>query len=198
MTNRLTRTGKRSSGLIAQLRDEHRFYGRDWTLPGFRAIAVYRFGVWAAARPRSGLAAKIRGRLLDRLYIALARLVRNQHGIELHRTSHIGEHVKFAHQGGIIIHRYATIGDRCLIHQNVTLGNAGRGVGQTEAPVIEDDVELGVGAVVLGKVTVGAGARIGANVVVYTDVPPGATLVANAPRIIFAPSARKGAEGASE
>ena len=141
--------------------------------------------------PRPTVLARIRGRVLDRFYVSMMRYVRNQHGIELHTSAQIGRQVKFAHQGGIVIHRYATIGDGCLIHQNVTLGNAGRGVTEDQAPEIGEDVELGVGAAILGNVTIGKGSRIGANVVVYTDVPAGATLVANSPRIIFAPNTRQ-------
>ena len=88
-----------------------------------------------------------------------------------------------------MIARYGTIGDDCMIRQNVTLGRAGRGVGPEEAPRIENDVELGAGCVILGRVTVGEGARIGANVVVYSDVPAGAAVMVQSARVLFAAKA---------
>lgn len=179
------------SALASTIADEYRFYGREWSLPAFRAMATYRFGVWAREADRSTVLSKVRGRMLDRTYLAMARFVRNQYGIEIPRTADIGHRVRFAHQGGIVIHRFARIGDRCLIHQNVTLGNAGRGHGEDTAPVIGNDVEIGVGASILGSVMVGDGARIGANVVVYTDVPAEATVVVNSPRVLFAPNTRE-------
>lgn len=182
--------------LFKLIRTEYRFYGSDWTLPGFRAIAIYRFGVWALAFPRPSLGRKLAGKVLDRLYLMAHRYVRNHHGIELPRRTRVGKELILAHQGGIVIHQHAVIGDRCLIHQNVTIGNAGRGVTRDQRPVIGDDVELGVGAVVLGDVKVGDGARVGANVVVYIDVPPNVTLVANSPRQLVAPNTRAAAEAA--
>lgn len=176
--------------LVELIRTEYRFYRKDWTKPGFRAIATHRFGEWTLAFPRRTFREKFVGRVLDRTYVAAHRYVRNHHGIELPRRTSVGKEVKFAHQGGIVIHQHAVIGDRCLIHQNVTIGNAGRGVTRDQGPVIGNDVELGVGAVVLGHVKVGDGARIGANVVVYIDVPPNATLVANSPRLLEAPNTR--------
>ena len=183
-------------GLVELIRAEYRFYGKDWTRPGFRAIAIYRFGVWALAFPRQSLGERFVAKALDRLYLATHRYVRNHYGIELPRRTRVGQALTLAHQGGIVIHQHAVIGDRCLIHQNVTIGNAGRGVARDQGPVIGNDVELGVGAVVLGHVKVGDGARIGANVVVYIDVPPNVTLVANSPRLLEAPNTRAAAEAA--
>lgn len=181
--------------LVANIRREYKTYNRDSSRPGFRAIAVYRFGRWAMARPRSTLSRRFTKHLLDRIYLMLHRYVRNHYGIELQRTATVGDDVLLAHQGGIVIHRYADVGDRCLIHHNVTIGNAGRGISEHDAPKIGSDVELGVGAVVLGSVTIGDGANIGANVVVYTDVEPETTLVHGAPRIVRAPQTRRSRAG---
>ena len=192
-------TGVSSPGikeLVELIRTEYRFYGKDWTRPGFRAIASYRFGVWTLDFPRQTFGEKSVAKVLDRLYLAAYRYVRNHYGIELPRRTRVGQALTLAHQGGIVIHQHAVIGDRCLIHQNVTIGNAGRGVTRDQGPVIGNDVELGVGAVILGHVKVGDGARIGANVVVYIDVPPNVTLVANSPRLLEAPNTRAAAEAA--
>jgi serine O-acetyltransferase len=82
------------------------------------------------------------------------------------------------HPNGIVIHPDARIGPNCLLFQQVTIGVAHGGV-----PHIEGHVDIGAGARILGAVTVGAHARIGANAVVLTDVPPGATMVGIPARI---------------
>lgn len=184
-------TGGNFLDLKRQISEELELYRGDRSRPGFRAMATYRFGVWAAEYPRDGLIQKVFGRLLDAVYVLAHRYVRNQHGIEIHRTADIGHRVRFPHQGGIVIHHYATIGDNTVIQHGVTIGSAGRGVTREEAPNIGADVEIGPGVVILGRVNVGRGARISPNVVIYTDVAEGATVVANSPRVIYAPNTKK-------
>ncbi|HTW06358.1 MAG TPA: hypothetical protein VME46_02545 [Acidimicrobiales bacterium] len=89
--------------------------------------------------------------------------------------------------GLVISHGHNTIlnaeriGRNCWVHHEVTLGyNYGSGL-----PTIGDDVFIGAGAKVLGKITIGEGARIGANAVVVHDVPPGATAVGVPARVIM-------------
>jgi len=83
------------------------------------------------------------------------------------------------HPNGIVIHPDARIGPNCLVFQQVTIGVARGGV-----PRIEGHVDIGAGAKVLGPITVGAHARIGANAVVVSDVPPGATVVGIPARVL--------------
>lgn len=87
--------------------------------------------------------------------------------------------VVLPHPNGIVIHPDAVIGPNCLIFQQVTIGADGKGV-----PVIEGHVDIGAGAKILGAVTIGRHARIGANAVVICDVPAGATAVGVPARII--------------
>lgn len=164
--------------LCRQLSADRRTHSRDWTRPGFRAIATYRFGVWAG-----GLHPPPLRTIAGRVYLALHRYVRNHYTIELHRTAEVGRGVKIAHQGGIVIHRLATIGDECVIRQNVTIGAANEET-VSAAPVLGRRVDIGAGAVIIGKVTVGDGAHIGPNTVVTTDVPPGVTVFGNPMRIL--------------
>jgi serine O-acetyltransferase len=88
--------------------------------------------------------------------------------------------------GLFIAHGYATtlaaerIGANCYVHQGVTIGWDYR---SDRAPIVGDDVFIGAGAVIVGAVTVGDGARIGANAMVLCDVPPGATAVGVPARI---------------
>jgi serine O-acetyltransferase len=86
----------------------------------------------------------------------------------------VGKNVLFGYQGlGIVIHKEVVIGSNVTICQNVTVG----GRGGPGVPIIEDDVFIGAGACVLGPVRIGNGARIGANAVVLTDIPPGAVAI---------------------
>ncbi len=171
--------------LWQQIREDWETNKRDWTEPGFRALVMYRFGVWRTEIGTSSWRGKLARKLANRLYQSMHRYVRNLYGIELHSSARIGRRVRIAHQGAIVIHRFAQIGDRCVIRQGVTLGNAGRGVTREEAPTLGNDVSLGAGAVILGRVTVGDGARIGPNTVIMSDVPAGATVFASPPRMIY-------------
>ncbi len=152
-------------GLWAQIRRDWQAHERDWTRPGFRALAVYRFGVW-----RMGVRPKLLRAPLSVLYRMAFRYVRNHYGIELPYSARVGQGVVIEHQGGIVIHGNAHIGDGCIIRQGVTLGNR-RLDRPFDAPRLGQRVNVGAGAVVLGDVTVGDGAVIGANAVVLQSVP---------------------------
>jgi serine O-acetyltransferase len=100
-------------------------------------------------------------------------------GVDLDRTTQVGEALHIVHGGMISIHPDAIIGDRVGIMHGVTLGtNMGPG-----APVIGDDVFIGCQASILGRVKIGNGARIAANSLVITDVPSGAVAVGVPARI---------------
>jgi len=115
---------------------------------------------------------------LPRVLYALNRIL---FAISLPPSVKVGRDVLFGYSGlGIVVHARAVIGDRVKIGQNVTIG--GRS-GSQAVPVIEDDVEIGAGACVLGAIRLGRGARIGANAVVLQDVPPGAVAVGVPARI---------------
>lgn len=83
------------------------------------------------------------------------------------------------HPNGIVIHPEATIGPNCLIFQQVTIGIGSEGV-----PTIKGHVDIGAGAKLLGRIFVGAHAKIGANAVVICDVPEGSTAIGVPARII--------------
>ena len=82
---------------------------------------------------------------------------------------------------GIIVSPYAKIGKNVRIFHQVTIGDDGRN--KENAPVIEEDVFLYPGCKVLGKCTIGKGAKIGANAVVSFDVPAGAIVTAPKPNV---------------
>lgn len=167
-------------GLLQAVHEDWIAHGRDWTLPGFRAVAVYRFGVW-----RMGIRAKILRWPFSVVYRALFRRVRNHYGIELPFSAQLGRRVIIEHQSGIVIHGDAEIGDDCIIRQGVTLGN--RSLDQPRlAPKLGCRVNVGAGAKLLGGVHIGDGAQIGANAVVLCDVPAGKTAVGIPARILSA------------
>src|SRR5580658_4642008 len=107
-------------------------------------------------------------------------MVEGQTGVLIERETVIGKKLHIIHAQGINIHPECVIGDRVGIMHGVTLGaNMGPGV-----PVIGNDVFIGCFASVLGKVTVGDGARIAANSLVISDVPAGAVAMGVPARVI--------------
>ena len=165
-------------GFWAQILEDWDAHGCDWTRPGFQAVAVHRFGNWRMRIRRKALRAPF-----SVLYRALYRCVRNIYGIELPYTTRLGRRVVFEHQHGIVIHGYSLIGDGCVIRQGVTLGNRGT-ERPLEAPRLGDRVNVGAGAKILGGVTVGNDAKIGANAVVTKDVPAQAVAVGIPARVL--------------
>jgi serine O-acetyltransferase len=164
--------------LLAQIREDYIAHGRDWTKPGFRAMAVYRFGVW-----RMTIRSKLIRAPFSILYRRWFRKVRNRYGIELPYSAILGRRVIIEHQSCIVIHGSCVIGDDCIIRQGVTLGN--RHLEKPlEAPVLGRAVNIGAGAKILGNVHIGDHANIGANAVVLTDVPAHALAVGIPARII--------------
>ncbi len=97
-------------------------------------------------------------------------------GIEIHPGAEIGRRLVIDHGMGIVIGETAQVGDDCLIYHGVTLGGTGKDQGKRH-PTIGNNVLISTGAKVLGPFTVGDNARIAANAVVLSEVPPDATAV---------------------
>lgn len=133
-------------------------------------------GVWALALHR------VAHFLYRRRLFFLARLVnhiaRFFTAIDIHPGARIGRNF-FIDHGFTVIGETAEIGNDVTIYQCVTLGgtNPANGVPGKRHPTLQDGVIIGSGAQVLGPITVGARARVGANSVVTKDVVPGATMV---------------------
>ncbi len=132
--------------------------------PGFHAVAVYRLSHWLWRR---------RFRLLARWLMHLARGLT---GIEIHPGATIGSRFFIDHGMGVVIGETADIGDDCFLYQGVTLGGTSLEPGKRH-PTLADGVIVGAGAKVLGPITLGRNARVGANAVVVRDVPAEATVV---------------------
>jgi serine acetyltransferase len=165
-------------GLLELLREDYRAHFRTWHLPGFHAVALLRLGQWSL-RSTSPF------RPLMRAYYKVGfLLVRDVYGIEIPETVRFGRRVVIGHQHGIVVHPASTIGDDCVIRQGCTIG-AGNDEGfDRQAPRLGNRVQLGAGSKVVGSVTIGDDVRIGPNAVVMTSIPPGAIVLAEAPRIL--------------
>jgi len=109
--------------------------------------------------------------------------------VDIHPGAKIGRNF-FIDHGFTVIGETAEIGDNVTIYQNVTLGgtNPTNGVGGKRHPTVKDNVIIGSGAQVIGPITVGARARIGANAVVTDEVPEGATTVGLKARSTLVPA----------
>ncbi|MCB1757179.1 MAG: serine acetyltransferase [Gammaproteobacteria bacterium] len=165
-------------GLWKQVQQDWAANGRDWFSLGFRAIAVHRLGERAEASNN-----RLVRLFLWRIYWFLQRHCRNR-GIEIPPSVKIGRDVKIHHQGGIVFHPAAVIGDGCRIRNGVTIG-AGSTRRSREAPRLGANVDIGVGAALLGDITVGEGSRIGANVVLTESVPADSVVVVERPKILL-------------
>jgi serine O-acetyltransferase len=136
------------------------------TWPGVHAVLAHRV---AHALHSVGVP------LLPRLIAAVARSVT---GIEIHPAARIGDGLFIDHGMGVVVGETAEIGNDVTIYQGVTLGGTGFATGKRH-PTVQDNVTIGSGAKLLGPITVGHGAKIGANSVVIHNVPPNSTVVGN-------------------
>ncbi len=134
------------------------------TYPGFHALLIHRGAHWLWGHEL---------KLLARILSAIARLLT---GIEIHPAATIGEYCFIDHGHGVVIGETAVIGNRVTLYHDVTLGGTALEAGKRH-PTLEDEVVVGAGAQVLGPVTIGKGAHIGANAVVVKNVRAGATVV---------------------
>jgi serine O-acetyltransferase len=156
--------------------------------PGFQALLFHRLahGLW-----RGGWC------LLGRLVSQLGRWLT---GIEIHPAVVIGRRFFIDHGMGVVVGETSEIGDGVTLYHGVTLGGVAPSVDSHNQrntkrhPTLEDGVIVGSGAQVLGPITVGRNARIGANAVVTKDVPSGVTVVGIPARAVQSRAQPKQAE----
>jgi len=104
-------------------------------------------------------------------------------GIEIHPGAKIGRGVFIDHGMGVVIGETCVIGDDVLIFHGVTLGGTGKEKGPRH-PVIGNNVILGVGVTILGRVHIGDNSKIGANTIVLQNIPADSTVVGEQGRIV--------------
>ncbi len=163
-------------------------YRKDPALHGVRSLeAVLYPGVWALIVHRLSHALwNVGVPFVPRLISQIVRMIT---GVEIHPGARIGRRFFIDHGAGVVIGETSEIGDDVMMYHGVTLGGHGWWAdqkGSKRHPTIGDNVTLGVGAAVLGPVTVGANSRIGPYAVVIDDVP--------ANSIVVAPTGRRIAE----
>ena len=133
--------------------------------PGLHAVWIHRVAHRMWGTPGLRLPARV-----------LSQLNRALTGIEIHPGAVIGRRFFIDHGMGVVIGETAEVGDDVMIYHGVTLG--GRSMERVKRhPTLGDGVTVGAGARILGPITIGAGAQVGANSVVVKDVPPGAVVV---------------------
>ena len=106
-------------------------------------------------------------------------------GIELNVKSCIGSGLRLYHGCGLVVHEATVIGKNCILRHCTTLGMK---IGPDDCPVLGDRVEVGCNVVILGAVTIGDGAVIGAGSVVLHDVPAGDVVAGNPARSLRRPA----------
>ncbi len=128
------------------------------------AVLIFRFGYWA----NNDFNAPIIRHLFKIIYFFLRKISELIIGVGLWPESEIGPGFKIEHWGGIYIK--AKIGKNCRISQQVVIGHIG-GFRGGDVPKLGDNVYVGVGAKILGDITIGNNVIVGANSVVLKDIP---------------------------
>lgn len=140
------------------------------------AIRWYRYGQHVDNLP-SGLRKKI----ALKWYWFIFHMIEVFIGVSLPKSVEVGGGLRIHHFGNIFIHKNAKIGKNCVLRQGITLGNR---YNDDFAPTLEDNVELGAYAQVLGGITLGKGCKVGAMAVVLHDIPKGKTACGNPAKLI--------------
>jgi serine O-acetyltransferase len=159
----------------SQLRADYIRHGRAISNPAFVALCTYRFGRWGFERKNPLLrllALKAYG--FVNLFVATITKISIPPQVKLGDAFHI-----IHAEGSLLIHPEAVIGARVGVMHNVTIGTNMRG----GAPVIGDDVFIGVNSVVLGPIKIGDRVRIAANTAVTTSVPADSVVVGSPAKI---------------
>ena len=141
------------------------------TYPGVKAVIIHWFAhkLW-----------NFKMYLLARVISQFGRFLT---GIEIHPAAKIGKNLFIDHGMGVVIGETTEIGNNVTLYHGVTLGgispaeNSSSQVNKKRHPTIHDNVIVGSGGQILGPITIGKGARVGANAVVTKEVPKNATMV---------------------
>jgi serine O-acetyltransferase len=156
------------------------YHGRElWLNPAVWAIACYRLANWLEVSPPAAL---LRVPLKAVSYAAnkWCEVVME---MCLDAQATIGPGLYIGHIGGVHINPQAVLGRNCDVAHRVTIGTSA--MGREGAPVLGDDVYIGTGATLVGKIKVGNGAKIAANTLVMSNVPAGATVMGVPGRIVM-------------
>ncbi|MEM7184689.1 MAG: serine acetyltransferase [Spirochaetota bacterium] len=150
--------------MFANIKKDLQTYKGDGSKQGFWVMVVFRFGQW-----RYKVRPSIIRKILSFFYKVWFKWIQIITGIELPCEVKLGNNFRIDHFGGIIISGFASFGDNCTIRHGVTVGL--KNVEDPGAPQIGDNVDIGAGAKLLGKIKIGNNVSIGANAVVLQDIP---------------------------
>jgi serine O-acetyltransferase len=183
-------TWKRCRGLMASDLWRHAgrlgagtFCSRFLSTPGFRYSVLLRFYAYTRAAAWCQLGVR-------QMTVLLLHRYSIRFGIDISRDTRIGSGLYIGHFGGIVVNAAVVIGDNCNLSQGVTLGQVNRGP-NAGCPIIGNDVYIGPGAKIMGRIHIGDRAAIGANAVVVEDVPPNVAVGGVPARVI----SQAGSEG---
>lgn len=138
---------------------------------GFHGLQVHRAANWLWHNGQRSLASVLQSRASEVF------------GMDIHPAAQIGCGVMIDHGTGVVIGETAKVGNGCTLLHGVTLGGTGKQHGDRH-PKLGSNVLVGAGASILGNVSIGDGAKIGASAVVLTDIPPSATAVGCPAKVI--------------
>jgi serine O-acetyltransferase len=150
--------------MFHNIREDLKGYRGDFGAQGFWVMLVYRFGRW-----RYGVRPTILRKFFSLIYKILYKFIQIITGIELPCEVEVGNHFIIDHFGGIVVSGYAKLGNNCRIRNGVVIGL--KNAEEPGAPVIGNNVDIGAGAKILGRIRIGNNVMIGANAVVISDVP---------------------------
>jgi len=142
---------------------------------GYHALETQRVAHWLWQQGRQSLALFFQNR------------VSSVFGVDIHPAAKLGWGLLFDHATGIVIGETAVVGNNVSILQSVTLGGTGKEEGDRH-PKVGDGVLISAGAKILGNITIGEGAKVGAGSVVLEDVPPHTTAAGVPAKIVGKPS----------
>lgn len=164
--------------MFEKIRRDYRRHGSRLSEPGLWVMAVYRFGQWKNTLPKP--ARWVAQKVYRAGFLATNLTV----GCHIPDEVEFGEDPHFVHAKDVLMHPKVKLGDRVGMMHAVTLATT---VDRPGVPEIGDDVFIGAGAVIVGPVKVGDGARIAPNSLVMQNVPAGATAIGVPARIVKPP-----------
>ncbi len=142
---------------------------------GLHALAFHRIAHWLWGHGRKPLARWLQSQVAQGL------------GVDIHPAARVGRGILLDHAHGVVVGETAVIEDQVSILHGVTLGGTGKESGDRH-PKVRSGVLLGAGALILGNVEIGAGAKVGAGSVVMRPVPPHTTVAGALARVVGVPS----------
>lgn len=152
-------------------------YGKETSLlkglliPGFRYTFFFR---------KSSASKNL---VMSLFYRLITRHLKVKYGFQIPVGTEIGRGLFMGHFGSIVINKKAKIGENCNIAHTITIGQANRG-GSKGCPVIGNNVWIGTGSVIVGKISIGDNVLIAPNTFINADVPSNCIVAGNPFKII--------------